>query len=465
MLTEYLFVFAQVHDEFRIPELLSVAEIHGFEIKFSENPEDRKTVARPFMVLELESEEHARLLAQRCVLIRYVCEFYARGKTYEEMHRQNRIRAPQWEKYAADTSFKFLVTAFNHTIPQRRQTEVVESFDYMDWQGKIDMKHAEVTLFCLEEYRDKHGTTRPRDEGDGDFEEVWFGRLITDGTARPLIHKFDVKKRVYYGNTSMEAEMSLLMATQALAAPGKLVYDPFAGTGSMAYTSAYFGAYFYGSDIDGRQMRGKTNQPGIIRAAAQYGVASRIMDLGTFDVTQNPWRCGELFDAIITDPPYGVRAGAKRLGRRNPRPPQEGPPPVFVQRPDDQPYIPPMRPYELSELARDLVLLARYMLRPRGRLVFFLPTITEDYKEVDVQGMLCEGMELVANSLQDYGSWGRRLITVRKTTTEKYPPPTFDPAHAVTDNVAAHVPAHKDFREKYFQGFKKNQQDGTASEQ
>lgn len=68
-----------------------------------------------------------------------------------------------------------------------------------------------------------------------------------------------------------------------------------------------------------------------------------------------------------------------------------------------------MRPYELSELARDLVLLARYMLRPRGRLVFFLPTITEDYKEVDVQGMLCEGMELVANSLQDYGSWGRRV--------------------------------------------------------
>ena len=76
---------------------------------------------------------------------------------------------------------------------------------------------------------------------------------------------------------------------------------------------------------------------------------------------------------------------------------------------DDQPYIPPTRPYELSELARDLVLLARYMLKPRGRLVFFLPTVTEEYKEVDVEAMLCEGMELVANSLQDFGSWGRRV--------------------------------------------------------
>lgn len=43
--------------------------------------------------------------------------------------------------------------------------------------------------------------------------------------------------------------------------------------------------------------------PGIIRAATQYGVATRIMDLCTFDITQNPWRCGDLFDAIITDPP------------------------------------------------------------------------------------------------------------------------------------------------------------------
>ena len=68
MLTEYLFVFAQVHEEFRIPELRSIAELHGFEIKF---PEDADT-SRPFMILELEDEEHALLLSGRCILIRYV---------------------------------------------------------------------------------------------------------------------------------------------------------------------------------------------------------------------------------------------------------------------------------------------------------------------------------------------------------------------------------------------------------
>jgi tRNA (guanine10-N2)-methyltransferase len=74
-----------------------------------------------------------------------------------------------------------------------------------------------------------------------------------------------------------------------------------------------------------------------------------------------------------------------------------------------EPYIPPTKPYELSLLAADLVVLARYLLKPDGRLVFFLPTVNEQYEEVDIQSLLCDGMVLVANSLQDFGSWGRRV--------------------------------------------------------
>ena len=35
------------------------------------------------------------------------------------------------------------------------------------------------------------------------------------------------------------------------------MYDPFVGTGSMLYAVAHWGAYVLGSDIDGRQIRGK----------------------------------------------------------------------------------------------------------------------------------------------------------------------------------------------------------------
>ncbi|KAL1695610.1 hypothetical protein GGG16DRAFT_45197 [Schizophyllum commune] len=473
----FLFQFAQSHEEFRIPELESIASLYGFELDFEGN----RDYTRPFMVIGLAHQEHARLLARRCILIKSVHEFYAQGSTYEELHANNRNARPFWEKYVPDTSFKFEISGFNHTIPKARQRDVVESFGYMDMLGKIDLKNPEIVMTVYEECSsalvthhifsplDKRRDDTPRDrlEGDGHFMQVYFGRLVQEGSARLLIHKFDVKKRAFFGNTSMEAEISLLMANQTLASSGKLMYDPFMGTGSMAYPVAHFGAMMFGSDIDGRQMRGKglpCKTPGVYRAAEQYGVAQRIMDLCTFDMTWNPWRRGALFDAIVTDPPYGVRAGAKRLGRKkemtDERKALHFERQAALQEAGHRSYIPPTKPYELSELARDLVLYARYLLKPEGRLVFFLPTVNEHYQEVDVQSMLCPGMELVANSLQDFGAWGRRLITVRKTSHDEFPPPDFLARAPPSD---AGAPAHKDFREKYFEGFKKGDEKSASS--
>lgn len=48
-------------------------------------------------------------------------------------------------------------------------------------------------------------------------------------------------------------------------------------------------------------MEGGTT--GIMVSASQYNLTDKIIDLCTFDVTNNPLRCGELFDAILTDPP------------------------------------------------------------------------------------------------------------------------------------------------------------------
>ncbi|KAJ8516074.1 hypothetical protein ONZ45_g6574 [Pleurotus djamor] len=389
---KYLFVFVQSHADFRIPELRSVAQLHGFSLALPETLEHHDS-SRPFMT---------------------------------------------------------------------RQREVMESFGYMNFLGKIDLKAPEITLACFEEYTDTRG--KGIKVIDGQFLQVYFGRLkIEDGSARSLVTYFDVKKRTYYGNTSMEAAMSLLMANQALARPGSLVYDPFMGTGSMAYVpTSHFGSFVIGSDIDGRQMRGKGGHlsgkpPGVLQAAAQYGTAQQIVDLLTFDtlhVRQVRSGSGEEkkrqknnLRLILSITQTNDRGSLRYTYTQ-----------AFVNRriislPDrsDQPYIPPTKPYELSELARDLVSLARYLLKPGGRLVFFLPTVNEHYEDVDIQGLLLEGMELVSNSLQDFGSWGRRLVTIQKTSQQAFSRPSFDDQGP---QEGGHVPAHKDFREKYFQGFK-----------
>lgn len=54
-----------------------------------------------------------------------------------------------------------------------------------------------------------------------------------------------------------------------------------------------------------------------------------------------------------------------------------------------------------------------------------------------------------------------QLITIRKTSSEKYSPPSFEPIgrreEVEKNEVAGHVPAHKDFRMKYFKKFNKDE--------
>lgn len=90
------------------------------------------------------------MLTFRCAA-RAVYEFYARGRGYEELHEQNRLSRNLWEKYIPETSFKFVVNAYNHSISKARQREVIEDFSYMGFLGKIDLVSAEITLGCFEE--------------------------------------------------------------------------------------------------------------------------------------------------------------------------------------------------------------------------------------------------------------------------------------------------------------------------
>jgi hypothetical protein len=82
---------------------------------------------------------------------RSVYELYAKGRTYEEIHEQNRASRHLWEKYIPNTSFKFVVNGYNHSISKARQRQVIEDFSYMGFLGTIDLLNPEVTLGCFEE--------------------------------------------------------------------------------------------------------------------------------------------------------------------------------------------------------------------------------------------------------------------------------------------------------------------------
>ncbi|KAE8260198.1 hypothetical protein A4X13_0g502 [Tilletia indica] len=432
----------------------------------------------------LPSDEAARAICARSTQVKAIYAYWSAGRSYADTHTllktQPRSLA-KWKRFdeegGASSSWKASFLSINQSMGTKDTIERINSFGFFDFQGPISLKKAEREWGIIEEHSfhanqeeaqmryleaqrnlqasssstitptlppsDSLGIPEEEQEDEGtngggekkrrgrktdardNLIQVVVGQLVALGTARDLITKMDLKKRVYIGNTSMPAEQSLLMATMALAKPGKIIYDPFAGTGSILYACAQYGAYVMGSDIDARMMKGKDvvkkgkGKTGLSRAAGQYGLEDLVLDGLGADMTQHPWRRGGIFDAIVADPPYGIRAGAKRLGRRN------------LARQRDEPfqmadgslahelsdYIAPTRPYHLLDLTRDLLDFAHYLLVPKGRLVFWLPCVNEDDGQA-VEVPERAGMRLVASSTQDFGRWSRMLITVEKVSED-----------------------------------------------
>ncbi|RIB14870.1 S-adenosyl-L-methionine-dependent methyltransferase [Gigaspora rosea] len=395
-----LIQFAQFHEEFRLPELESLAKIEDVKLKYN-NEEYKKNC--PFLIVNIEAEEEAARLVKRAILIKNIYELWGMGETYDEVHAQVKACSERWSLYT-HKSFKFTVSGFGSTCSSDYQVRIINSFSYLGFEGDIDLKNPQVQFGVLEDYGlDPHAGIPPPTPYT-----IYFGRLIASGN-RDLVQKYNLKKRKYIGNTSMDAELSLIMANQALASPGKLIYDPFVGTGSFLLTCAHFGAFTLGSDIDGRQIRGQADKS-IKSNIDQYNLGDKVLDTLVFDICHHPWRENLWFDAIVTDPPYGVRAGAKKLGRKDPtkRPRVIDGVPAHKR----ENYYPPTKPYEMSEVLIDLLEFAARFLIVGGRLVYWLPTIVDEYSSADIPDHPC--MVLISNSEQNFGQWSRRLITMEK---------------------------------------------------
>lgn len=167
------------------------------------------------------------------------------------------------------------------------------------------MRDAEQTFTVFEEY--EYNVPGPK--------QIYLGRY-SGGTSRHAVVAYSLKTRDYINTTSMDSELALLTANLTLAAPDKIFYDPFVGTGSFPIACSYFGARTLGSDIDGRMVRGK-NGKDVKTNFRQYGLLDKYLDGFISDLTHNPFRRGRWLDGIVGDPPYGVREGLRVLGTRD----------------------------------------------------------------------------------------------------------------------------------------------------
>ncbi|KAJ3148864.1 hypothetical protein HDU89_004445 [Geranomyces variabilis] len=428
----YLIIFAHFHMAFRLPELDSLAVLEQVNLVYDKNAYSDD---HPFFIVQLPSDDDAHKLARRSILIKDVIRLYADEPTLERVLETAR-NTPDLIGPYANSTFRFDCRAFGSTVEHADQVARIEQFAFLP-AGAVRLKNPDVIFFYMEDYGTMH--TRGHEPPAEPF-RCMFGVWVASGD-RQLVNKYDLKKRGYLGTTSMDAELSLVMANQALVRAGSFVLDPFVGTGSFLITCAHYGAFTMGADIDGRQIRGKGGKS-IDSNAVQYNLTGRVLDTVVCDIAHHPWRKGEFWDAIVCDPPYGVRAGARKLGKG---PKSKVPPgPLAPIKPNGEQRYPQTVPYELDDVLVDLIAFAAEKLVPGGRLVYWLPTVTDEYTHADVP--MHPRFRLVANSNQVFGTWCRRLITMEKLRQDEQ---AEEVGTAKGDGVPQ-APAHAKFREVYF---------------
>ena len=263
------------------------------------------------------------------------------------------------------------------------------------------------------------------------FGRVLGGRIRSNEGSRGLDH-YSLKSRPYLGPTSMDAELSFVMTSLGKVTTESIVYDPFVGTGSILLACAMRGAYCIGSDIDIRVLRGKGGKqtiwnnfehyklprPEIIRSDnALYHrhyrhhrptTTTNISSSTTTTTTTTTNIAPHLYDAIICDPPYGIRAGARQTGSKldNPRP---------VLEENRHNHIAQTKTYSVSDVMSDLLDVAASTLKVGGRLVYIIPSFRDFDEDRDLPRHDC--LELIDSCFQPFSNdLGRRIVAMKKIT-------------------------------------------------
>eukprot|EP00466_Bigelowiella_natans_P013602 jgi/Bigna1/141471/aug1.63_g16179 len=397
--------------DFRFAELNSVAEMVGAASPVID--EKNVDVGSPFVMARLDSIEMATEVAKRCVMIKNIHEVWGNGDSLEAALKKAKTYVEEnkahVDRFMHNETFAVRVNGFGHTYSVQEQRKVMEPFLQLGWTAK-----------------------------------VWFCRQISEGMrSMGVLPRFSLKTRPFIGPTSTCAELAFLMANQGQVRNGSLVFDPFVGTASLLVASSYFGAFCVGMDRDYCLLHSKVHKPkarqkDLFVNFKYYGLGKPEIVCG--DNAFPPWVQREMVDAIICDPPYGVRAGARRTGSRKAHQGKKAND-VDIWKYGKK-HVPSSIPYPVEDVMADLLDVAAEYLVLGGRLVYLLPTVG-DFDSSKLPTHPC--LSLIAHSSQALtGGFDRRCITMKKS--RKWEPSlkatrrdkSSEPAPCYAD-VAAHV--------------------------
>ena len=245
----------------------------------------------------------------------------------------------------------------------------------------------------------------------------------------------NLKQREYVGPTTLSTSLALLMANITFVKKHSMVLDPFVGTASILVAASYYGGVCFGTDIDIRVLKGDM-YAGQLRKGQQAApvVAHKRDVFGNFATYNLPrpdlirmdnhmWdrhvhrpaaASDGMFDVIVTDPPYSIRAGARKSGKK-------GGCAYTVEADRRESHLASTQSYAVEEVMLDLLHTAARCLRVGGSMSYLIPTPYDFDAALDLPVHPCLSLGRVCHQKLTTRH-GRHLVVMHKAceyTAEK----------------------------------------------
>ncbi|CAI2370942.1 unnamed protein product [Moneuplotes crassus] len=370
------------YKHFCIQEYEALCTMNGVEPVVLSDTVEFDCDKSPFIAVELKDYQTARKIVSRSVMIKYILDPFSIGCSYEDLFA-NLDQEKLVDSFLIQKSIKFKIESIKKKIKPKEANEIIGPYgDLAPEEVIFDMKNPDQIYMIV---------------SNPSTEEYYMGIEVAcmswKNNTSNFYAKYDLKARPYLGPTSTSHELAFLMANQAELKEGDLVFDPFVGTGSILIACSALKAFCFGSDIDLRVLQGysvgkkaKKEIPGA-DVIDRYDVFANFKYYGlpkpsiiAMDISY-PTMLLNKFDAIVCDPPYGVKAGSKKSKLKEKVSEKE--PKTKIINDSTFGMLSKKENYGTNEIYHKLLEIASLLLKLGGRLVFLFHTDTEYSSELN----------------------------------------------------------------------------------
>ena len=293
---------------------------------------------------DLTVEQWADIGAQ-CIGCKAIFEVIGEGKTLRDcVEHVGRLRDEHILELIPHTwSMQIKHLGKIRRLHPKERREHIETFrDVLGalTKRRVDLENPDSELWLLKDCRSV-------EDNDSSIERRlalhhWLLKCVkptTQITATELAIRSDVKKRAFISTTTMPSDRAILMSNLGRVGIGATVLDPFCGSGGLLISSSLLGAKGVGADVDA-DLLSFTDKPLPFpnsphrpnRGVESVSYVDSFTELGLDKPTLLPGldiqsedfvarvmaaNNGHKYDAIVTDPPYGIRESQSQMTELN----------------------------------------------------------------------------------------------------------------------------------------------------